>query len=201
MAEVRHIYKAYGEKQILKDFSAVFPEGKITCIMAPSGKGKTTLLRILLGLEEPDEGKLFGFSGRKKSVVFQEDRLCENLSAGANVRLVQSVKKDKKKETGVPDEDPEEKMKEGFELLRLSDCIDRPIRELSGGMRRRVALLRALCATWEILFLDEPFKGLDEDTRTCAIGYVRQQCKGKTVICVTHEKKEAEMLGAGILVL
>lgn len=66
MAEVKHIFKAYGNNQVLADFSAVFPEGKITCVMAPSGKGKTTLLRILLGLEKPDKGQLSGFSKRKK---------------------------------------------------------------------------------------------------------------------------------------
>ena len=205
MAEVKHIFKAYGNNQVLADFSAVFPEGKITCVMAPSGKGKTTLLRILLGLEKPDKGQLSGFSKRKKSAVFQEDRLCENLSAGANVDLVRPGKKSRRTITGFfkkqEDKSAEHEWTAGFERLGLSDCINRPVRELSGGMRRRVALLRALYADWDILFLDEPFKGLDKDTKVRTIEFVKQQCRGRTVICVTHELKEAEMLGAGILVL
>ena len=86
--QIEHLDKAYGENQVLKDFSAVIPEGKTTCIMAPSGKGKTTLLNILLGLEPYDRGIIRGLEGKKKSAVFQEDRLCENLSSRANIRMV-----------------------------------------------------------------------------------------------------------------
>ena len=79
--KIKHLGKAYGEQQILKDFSCLFPEGKTTCIRGKSGCGKTTLLRLLLGLESPDTGEIEGMEGKKIAAVFQEDRLCENLSA------------------------------------------------------------------------------------------------------------------------
>ena len=80
--------------------------------------------------------------------------------------------------------------------MGLSECIHRPARELSGGMRRRVALLRALLADWNVLFMDEPFKGLDEKTKADVIEYTKNLCRGKTVICVTHDANEAKLLGA-----
>ena len=84
--KVDHISKAYGEQQVLQDLSCVFPEGKTTCIRGRSGCGKTTLIRLLLRLDVPDKGKIEGVSDRKLSAVFQEDRLCENLSAASNIR-------------------------------------------------------------------------------------------------------------------
>ena len=78
--KVDHVSKAYGEQQILRDLCCVFPEGKTTCIRGRSGCGKTTLIRLLLGLDIPDKGKIEVISDRKISAVFQEDRLCENLS-------------------------------------------------------------------------------------------------------------------------
>ena len=86
--ELQNVSKAFGEKQVLQDFSHTFPEGELTCVMGPSGCGKTTLLSLLLGLEQPDAGKILGMEGRRKSAVFQEDRLCENASAVSNIRLV-----------------------------------------------------------------------------------------------------------------
>ena len=86
--KIKHLGKAYGEQQILKDFSCLFPEGKTICIRGKSGCGKTTLLRLLLGLESPDTGEIEVMEGKKIAAVFQEDRLCENLSAASNIRMV-----------------------------------------------------------------------------------------------------------------
>ena len=74
--KVDHVSKAYGEQQVLRDLSCVFPEGKTTCIRGRSGSGKTTLIQLLLRLDVPDKGKIEGISDRKLSAVFQEDRLC-----------------------------------------------------------------------------------------------------------------------------
>ena len=144
--QIEHLDKAYGENQVLKDFSAVIPEGKTTCIMAPSGKGKTTLLNILLGLEAYDGGRIRGLEGKKKSAVFQEDRLCENLSSRANIRMIREKKISRG--SGFL-----KKMEEGLEALELQEWGDQPVRKLSGGMKRRTAILRALLADWEILVL------------------------------------------------
>lgn len=188
--EVQCLYKSYGEKTVLENFSASFKEGCTTCMMGKSGRGKTTLLRIMLGIEKADSGRIILPERCKKSAVFQEDRLCENLSVGANIHLTAS-----KKLCG-------DEISDGLLKLGLPDCIHQPVRELSGGMRRRVALLRALLADWDILFMDEPFKGLDEATKAAAAAYTKQCCENKSVICVTHEKAEAKMLGAeSILVM
>ena len=89
---ISHLSKSYGDHTVFEDFSAVFQKGQTTCMMAPSGAGKTTLLRILAGLEKADSGQIEGLEGLRISMVFQEDRLCENLSASANIRLVRREK-------------------------------------------------------------------------------------------------------------
>ena len=124
--------KAYDGKPVLRDFSAVLPAGRVTGLMAPSGAGKTTLLRILMGLEQPDAGSVAGLQGRRMSAVFQEDRLCDNLDAVANVRLV------------TPGISSAQAL-DALNAVGLGGCAGQPARELSGGMRRRVALLRARC--------------------------------------------------------
>ena len=101
--QIRSLSKAFGDNQVFSEFSADFPEGKTTCIMGPSGVGKTTLLRLLTGLEKPDQGEILGIAGKRLSAVFQEDRLCENLTAGANVRMVQRTAG--KKKPGICQED------------------------------------------------------------------------------------------------
>lgn len=187
--EVSHLYKSYGENHVLEDFSVSFPPGKITCIMAPSGKGKTTLLRILMGLEKPDSGEINTMEGRRISAVFQEDRLCPNLSAGANACI--ALKTNQTDTSRIIAE---------FRSMNLpDDCITRPARTLSGGMKRRVAILRALLSPWDILILDEPFQGLDAETRKKVLDTIRRQCAGRTVICVTHEERDARELGADIV--
>lgn len=175
------IYKRFDGKQVLAGFSCEFPEGETTCILGISGGGKTTLLRIMMGLIQPDSGEISGMQGKRISAVFQEDRLCMGFTASANIRLVnQSLSKEEAgkmlAEAGLPNG-------------------SLPVRDFSGGMRRRVAILRALAAEYDILFLDEPFRGLDEETRMKMMIYLQESAKGKTVICVTHDEDEAKFLG------
>ena len=183
---VKNLSKAFGDKQVLKGFNAVFPLEHTTCLMAPSGFGKTTLLRIIMGLETADSGEIDGMDNCSISAVFQEDRLCENLSAEANIRLVNKQLK-------------KEKVQEGLEKCGLTESAKQPVREFSGGMKRRVALLRALLAEYDFLILDEPFKGLDEVTKQQMIEYTIGQSKGKTVLLVTHDEMEAQKMDAKIL--
>ena len=186
--ELQNVCKAFGEKQVLQDFSHTFPEGELTCVMGPSGCGKTTLLSLLLGLEQPDAGNILGMEGRRKSAVFQEDRLCENASAVSNIRLVNPA---------LSKGEAEAMLRE----LGLGDSLGQPVRTLSGGMKRRVAILRALCAPYDVLFCDEPFKGLDEGTKGRAMEYFQKHTQGRTVILVTHEKNEANFLKGQLLLL
>ena len=181
---VKKISKSYGEEQVLKDFSCDFLEGKLTCIMGRSGGGKTTLIKLLMGLEKPTEGSIEGLFGKKLSAVFQEDRLCENLSAAANIRLV------------CRNHVSDEELKGAFQRVCLDEVWCKPVRELSGGMRRRVAILRALFAEYDCLILDEPLKGLDEETKQKTAAYILEKTQGKTVLAVTHEEEETELLKA-----
>ena len=182
--KVDHVSKAYGEQQILRDLCCVFPEGKTTCIRGRSGCGKTTLIRLLLGLDIPDKGKIEVISDRKISAVFQEDRLCENLSAASNIRLV------------CTETITDRELEEAYKAVALTEIWQKPVRELSGGMRRRVSILRALLAESDCVIMDEPLRGLDEKTRIKTIDYILKKTEGKTLIFVTHEEQEAVWLKA-----
>lgn len=183
---IRNITKSYGEKTVFKNLNLKIESGKITCIMAPSGAGKTTLLRMMMGLEKPDRGSIVGLSEKRFSAVFQEERLCEGMTAAGNIRLVNpSLTADQ--------------IRNELQRLGMYDCENQPVSELSGGMRRRVSILRALLAEYDVLFMDEPFKGLDSTLKKDVITSVMEKTVGKTVIVVTHDRSEADLLRAEII--
>lgn len=184
--EISNLSKRYGDLMVLQDVSLSIPEGEATCIVGPSGLGKTTLLRLLMGLETPDSGEIHGLAGKRFSAVFQEDRLCENLSALSNIAM---VRRDKNRDI----------FRTAMAELGLAGHEDKPVRELSGGMRRRVALLRALMADYDLLLLDEAFKGLDEENKVIAMNYTNTCNHGRTLVMVTHDEAEARYMGACIL--
>ena len=186
---IRGLNKAYGGKQVLKDFTATFPAGQCTCVMGDSGIGKTTLLNILMGLAPPDAGSVTGLEGKKPAAVFQEERLCDSFSAVANVSLACGKK-------AAPDI-----IASHLAALGLGESLNQPTRELSGGMRRRVAIIRAVLAGGQVLYLDEPLKGLDEHTREVVADYVREHTKGITTLMVTHSREEVDMMGGILLTL
>lgn len=181
------VSKSFGDHVVLKNLSMCFPAGNVSCITAPSGAGKTTLLRLLCGLEIPDTGEISGTENVRFGIVFQEDRLFPWGSAVGNVcfsnRNLSKVK-----------------TKEAMHAIGLMES-EQKASELSGGMARRVALLRALLSENDILLLDEPFKGLDEETRAQVIDYFLSHRNGRTVILVTHDPKEAEAMGAKVFSL
>ena len=182
---LKNICKSFGDKSVLNNLSVEFKNGSRTCIMGASGSGKTTLLNVIMGLIKPDSGEMIDPSSRI-AAVFQEDRLCEPYSAVANVLAV----------TGK--EVAEDKILSLLRELRLQGSEYLPVSTLSGGMRRRVALARALLARGDTVILDEPFKGLDEDTRGEVIEVINRYTKGKTLIVSTHDIRDASDLGAEI---
>lgn len=184
---ISNLTKKYGKKEIFKNFSLEIEAGKVTALMGKSGFGKTTLIRILMGLEKYDEGKIKGLENQKISTVFQEDRLCENLSAITNISIVCE------KETSIREISVE------LEKIGLKESQNKPVKTLSGGMKRRVAIIRCIMAKSDIIIFDEPLKGLDEITKKNVIRYLKEKIRGKTVIIVTHDIEEARQLDGTIV--
>ena len=156
-------------------------------LWAPSGWGKTTLLRILMGLERPDAGRAAG-AGRV-AAVFQEDRLCPQLSAVENVLLV------------LPDGRARRASVEAdFALLGMTgEALTLPAARLSGGQKRRAALLRAVWAKADTRLFDEPFTGLDPEAMLRAAALLNARCAGAPALLATHDRAAIEALGWPVL--
>ena len=184
---VRNLCKRFGERRVLRDVSFTAERG-VTVLWAPSGAGKTTLLRILLGLETADSGEIQGNAARW-SAVFQEDRLLEGMSAAGNLRFALGAAYSPDAaapllaELGLDLEDP------------------RPVRLYSGGMKRRLALARALLAPADALALDEPFTGMDEENHQRAAACIRRAAEKMPVLLVTHRREDVALLGAACIEL
>lgn len=183
--EVKNLCKAYGDLPVLENVSFTVGVG-VTALWGPSGVGKTTLLRLLLGLEKPDGGRLVG-TDLRWSAVFQEDRLLEGLDAAGNLRFALGPAYDTRAAEAM------------LEELGLADVGSKPVGAWSGGMKRRLALARALLAPSEAIALDEPFTGLDEENRQRAIRAIRRAAETKPVILVTHDRTELNLLRANIV--
>ena len=173
------ISKEYDGQNVLKGLDLRIEDGRITAVMGPSGLGKTTLLKILLGLEIC-EGSVSGMQGRKVSTVFQESRLLPWLTLKQNLELVCGP-------------GSEAKIDAALALMELTDAADKKPAELSGGMQRRGALARALAYDGDVYILDEPFTGLDEELKDRIAGALceRWRKEKKTVLFVTHDSAEA----------
>lgn len=182
--EICNISKSYENHKILDSFTATFKEGETSCIMGESGSGKTTLLNILMGLIKKDSGDIYGLNNKKIAAVFQEDRLCENLSAMANVKLVCGNMYTTKEYI------------EAFNDVGLHNCEYKAVRDLSGGMKRRVAILRAVMSKPDVLFMDEPFKGLDDETYIDVVNYVLNNKNKSTIIMVSHDLRDLKSMKA-----
>ena len=177
---LEHVSFSYGDTAVLQDVTWQLPQSGVVCLWGPSGCGKTTLLRLLAGLEKPQSGLVDGASCI--SMVFQEDRLLPWLTAVQNVTVTgaeESFARCCLTSLGLTEE----------ELCALP-------RHLSGGQQRRVALARALMAHSDLLLLDEPFNGLDEDTWQSVVPLIAAYAQHKPVVLVTHIREQAEALEA-----
>lgn len=184
-----NLSKSFDGHNVLSGLTYSFPDGRTTCIVGPSGCGKTTLLNLILGLLSPDGGEIRGVPHGRIAAVFQEDRLIPHLSALRNVKSVLGRRTS------------EAEILRALDAVGLGGSAQQPVRELSGGMQRRVALVRALLADSPLVVMDEPFKGLDAETRASAIRFALQQLDGRTALVVTHDPAEAAMLKAEIFEL
>ena len=192
---VKNLYKAYGENEVLKDYSYDFPERGIVCITGPSGCGKTTLVNIIMGLIKPDSGTIEGRQGGI-ACAFQEDRLLPWNTLFENIYFVCDKNKALRAEQ-------EEVCEKWISAMELSDSKDKYPDELSGGMKRRVALARAMVrsedADCHLIVMDEPFKGLDGDLKLRIMSKVTEGAKDKLLIVITHDKEEAAFLSENII--
>ena len=184
MLTIRGICKSFEGRPVLEDVSFDFPEAAVTALRGPSGCGKTTLVNIILGLIEPDAGDVLMPASARTAAVFQEDRLIEHFSAARNVRLT------------APASVPDEQIRAALSELGLAQEGEKRVSEFSGGMRRRVAVIRAALFQPQFLLLDEPFKGLDEEMRERTAAFLRRNCAQATTILVTHDETEAALMGA-----
>ena len=185
--KIQHLCKSFDGKVVLDHVSLTLESGGTACLMAPSGRGKTTLLRCIAGLEAPDSGQITDLPERI-AYVFQEDRLCDGFSAVDNIRLVTG------RALG------EGEIRRHLEELGLAGSLDQPVRELSGGMRRRVVISRAVCFGADLLLLDEPFKGLDDEARQQTADYILRHRGAAAILCVTHDREDAAALGGADIV-
>ncbi len=179
------ISKSFGSLSVLDHVSAELESGHVYCLMGPSGSGKTTLFRIIMGLESPDDGYISGIDPDTRiAAVFQEDRLCEEFTPVENVMMVTGKAYTR------------DKIRKELAVILPEESLDRPVDTLSGGMKRRTAICRALLAPSDLILMDEPFTGLDEDTRLNVSGYIREKSAGKLLLFSTHHEEDTEALGA-----
>jgi NitT/TauT family transport system ATP-binding protein len=185
----KNLCKSFDGTPVIKNLSFSFDKGSVNLILGASGIGKTTLIRILAGLDTADSGELLGIVSDRISFLFQEDRLFPWLNAEENVKAVI-------------------KNKESYPLARkllselsLDDAIKKFPSELSGGMMRRVAIARALASDGDILILDEPLQGLDSETKKQTVNVIKKYSEGKTVIIVTHSPSEFDGFATNCLSL
>ena len=188
MLTIEHLTKQFGEKTLFRDLCLTVDGPAV--LWAPSGWGKTTLLRILMGLDTPTAGRVRGVG--RAAAVFQEDRLCPQLTALQNVTLVLPGSEKQYKE----------QIKADFQQLGMDTAaLTLPAARLSGGQKRRTALLRALWAPSDTLLLDEPFTGMDPDTLAAAAALLRTRCGTEPVLLATHDREAIRLLGWPVIEL
>lgn len=187
MLRLIDVYKKYGDEKIFEKFNMSLKKNSINAILGPSGTGKTTLLNIISGIEGIDSGEVI-YNGNNISYIFQEDRLIPWLSVYDNIAFVLKSKYSKKNVKNIVDK--------YLKLVKLQNHKDKYPRELSGGMKRRVAIARAFAYESDLLLMDEPFKGLDIGLKKDIIDEFLNiwNYDRRTVVLVTHDIKEAKYM-------
>ena len=186
---ITDLCKTFDDNEVLKNVNITLKDNSIYCLMGTSGIGKTTLLRILMGLEHADSGSISGIDIKSISCMFQENRLIPDLSAIDNVRIVLRGKPNR------------QEIRNNLLSILPDDSLDMPVNSLSGGMKRRVALARALSYPGKLIILDEPFTGLDKNTKLNVIDYILKMRNNRTLLIATHGTDDAILLGAEIIKL
>jgi NitT/TauT family transport system ATP-binding protein len=197
-ARIAHVSKSFGRPgsavPVLEDITLDVAPGEFVCLLGASGCGKSTLLNLVAGLDRPTAGTI-GTGGRP-ALMFQEHALFPWLTAGRNVELALRLR-------GVPRAERRGRAEELLELVRLGGAHGKRVHELSGGMRQRVALCRALAQDAGLLLMDEPFAALDAITRDVLHEELTRiwEETGLSVLFVTHNVREAVRLAQRVVLL
>ena len=184
---IDHLAFSYGERKIFADLSLAVADSDRVWLSAPSGFGKTTLLRLVCGLEKPENGQISGTGGKRIAAVFQDDRLIPWLSASENICAVLG---------NLPRGERKKAAAEALAAVGLEKECDSMPSSLSGGMARRVAIARALSYGGAILLLDQPFAGIDGEWRERIAKAIIERFKNSAILLATHHDNEAELLNA-----
>ncbi|HEY9189083.1 MAG TPA: ATP-binding cassette domain-containing protein [Ignavibacteria bacterium] len=211
MIKIENISKSFGDFVVLKNVNLEISKGETLVILGKSGTGKSVLLRIIIGLLEPDEGSIFinnynitkintkqlNQIRKKIGFLFQNSALYDSLSVRENLEFALRDRKD------LSYKDITERVEKYLDAVKLIEAIDKMPSELSGGMRKRVALARALIIEPEIILYDEPTTGLDPIT-TREISYLISEVQKKfnlTSVVVTHDLECVKIVADKIAVL
>lgn len=186
---ISNLCKTYDCQTVLSGLTLTLAAEGSYCLMAPSGTGKTTLFNILLGLEHADSGSVTGLSGKKISAVFQENRLLEGYDAITNLKLVADRTKTRAQ------------LHSFVSCLLPPESLQKPVSEFSGGMKRRLALLRALTVSFDFLLLDEPFTGMDAAAKQAAADLILESKKNAILLFSTHDATDAVLLKSEIITI
>lgn len=180
MIELQNVGMRFGEKTVFSGLSLRLDAPGRYAVLGASGCGKTTLLRLIAGLQKPTSGRISVDPDIRMAVCFQEDRLLPWKTALQNVALA------------CPGRRAEETARMWLTRVGLEAECDAMPEALSGGMKRRVALARALAMDAPVLLLDEPFRALDEQTHADMLALIKKQTDGRLFILVTHDPRDAE---------
>mgnify|MGYP003312720435 CR=1 FL=1 len=188
--KAKNLYFSYGDQPVLQNVCIELTADWPVVLLGGSGMGKTTLLRILAGLMKADAGEIEGIDKNTRiAVMYQEDRLFPHLTVYKNLKLIRP---------GITREEAAGLL---AELNLEAAVLDQLPLELSGGMRRRIALARALLFEADLVLMDEPFQGLDVDTRRMALAAVKKWTKGRPTLLISHEPEDGPALGAKTLTI
>lgn len=189
LVSLKDIAATYEEHQVFQGVNLDLYEGMLYTLTGPSGAGKTTFLNLVLGLLDPSSGSIVRVPNLAQAAVFQENRLCEELTVIANLALVQHFahKQDKI--------DFYQQADELLGAMGMPGVLETFITELSGGMKRRVCLARALLVPAQLYVFDEPLKGLDAATELQVMRVLASRVAHACVLWSTHHKSELEAFG------
>lgn len=183
--EIKNLNKSFGQEKVIEDLNLVIKDKERVALVGKSGIGKTTLLKIILGIMTSDSGEIKFSEEPKMSVVFQDNLLFENKTVYENILFVREIER--------------EIVFEYLEKLKMADTIDKKISELSGGMKRRVALLRSIVYGGNIYIFDEVLREVDEDTKKAMIDLINNV--DETMIFTTHNDDDIKALKADEIIV